>query len=88
MIVISNFHLLQYILQICPEMKSFKVFGTDRDKNLSDAFKVCFTLAKHILCDIYMQDNIKRKLKEFGVLKKEANVYIKGKFGKIAGISK
>lgn len=66
-------------------MKFLKVFGIDGDKNLSDVFEVCFILAKYILCDIYMQDNIERKLKEFGVFKKEVNVYINEIFGKIVG---
>lgn len=66
-------------------MKSLKVFGTDGDKNLSDALEVCFTSVKHILCDIHMQDNIERKLKELGVPKKGVNAYINEIFGKIAG---
>lgn len=66
-------------------MKFLKVFGIDRDKNLLDVFEVCFILVKYILCDIYMQDNIERKLKEFGVFKKEVNVYINEIFGKIVG---
>lgn len=73
----SYFKLSSSILQICPEMKSLKVFGTDGDNKLSDAFEVCFTSVKHILCDIHMQDNIERKFKELGVPKKEVNAYIK-----------
>ncbi|XP_062573500.1 uncharacterized protein LOC134235383 [Saccostrea cucullata] len=80
----SYFKLSSSILQICPEMKSLKVFGTDGDKNLSDAFEVCFTSAKHLLCDIHMQDNIERKLKELGIQKKEAKSYIEDIFGKIS----
>lgn len=56
-------------------MKFLKVFGIDGDKNLLDVFKVCFILVKYILCDVYIQDNIERKFKEFGVFKKEINVY-------------
>lgn len=80
----SYFKLASSILQICPEMKSLKVFGTDGDKNLSDAFEVCFTSAKHLLCDIHMQDNIERKLKELGIPKKEAKLYTEDIFGKIS----
>lgn len=69
-------------------MKFLKVFGIDGDKNLLDVFEVCFILVKYILCDIYMQDNIERKLKEFGVFKKEVNVYINEIFGKIVGVLK
>jgi hypothetical protein len=78
----SYFKLSSSILQICPEMKNLKAFGTDGDKNLSDAFEVCFTSAKHLLCDIHMQDNIERKLKDLGITKGKAREYIDDIFGK------
>jgi hypothetical protein len=40
------FKLSSSILQIFPEMKNLKIFGTDGDKNLSDVFEVCFTSEK------------------------------------------
>ncbi|XP_062568607.1 uncharacterized protein LOC134230774 [Saccostrea cucullata] len=81
----SYFKLSSSILQICPEMKNLKAFGTDGDKNLSDAFEVCFTSSKHLLCDIHMQDNIERKLKDLGITKSKAREYIDDIFGKRTG---
>ena len=67
----SYFKLSSSILQLCPGMKNLRAFGTDGDQNLSDAFEVCFTIARHLLCDIHMQDNIERKLKDLGITKEK-----------------
>ena len=81
----SYFKLSSSNLQLCPEMKNLRAFGTDGDQNLSDAFEVCFTAARHLLCDIHMQDNIERKLKDLGITKDKAREYIGDIFGKLTG---
>ena len=53
-----------------------KLFGTDRDVNLSKAFEVAFGNAKHLLCDIHMVDNIECKLRQLGTTGKTAKNYV------------
>ena len=59
----SYYKLPSSMVQEQPALVNVKVFGTDGDKNLSQAFSACFGTAHHLLCDIHMQDNIERKLR-------------------------
>lgn len=79
----SYFKLSSSLLQNSPNLKNLQVFGTDGDVNLSNAFEVCFPSSIHLLCDIHMVDNIKRKLNKLNIKGHLARQYIQDIFGHI-----
>ena len=77
----SYFKLSSSMLKERPAIKNLKVFGTDGDVNLSKAFEIAFSNAKHLLCDIHMVDNIECKLRQLGITGKTARNYVVDIFG-------
>ena len=45
-----------------PSLNSLKVFVTDGEPNVYEAFRSCFTKVQYLLCWIHVVDNIKNKL--------------------------
>lgn len=84
----SYFTLSSSMLQASADLKNIKVFGTDGDENLSNAFQVCFTDAKHLLCDVHMIDNIKKKLNALDIKGQVANQYVNDIFGQSSAAMK
>ena len=78
----SYFKLPSGMIQECPELKNLKVFGTDGEVSLSNAFEACFDKAHHLLCDIHMKDNIKSKLTSLHISGHTAEEYITEIFGR------
>ena len=70
------------MLQENPALQNVKVFGTDGEKSLSLAFCTCFGMAHHLLCDIHMHDNIRRKLTKLGITGQQARHYLNEIFGR------
>jgi len=58
------------------------VYGTDREKALSESFGRPLPLALHLMCDIHMKDNIDSKLTELGIRAPAAEEYRADMFGK------
>ena len=81
----SYFKLSSSMLQNCPNMRNLRCFGTDGDVNLGNAFEVCFTKAAHLLCDLHMVDNIKKKLNQLNIKGNIAKNYIVDIFGRVEG---
>ncbi len=63
------------------KLKNILVFGTDGDKQLSDAFAVSLPDALHLLCDMHMKDNIYGKIKKLGIDKQIAKDIVSDIFG-------
>lgn len=63
----SYFTLPSNMIKYNPKIQGVLVYGSAGEKNLSDAFDSCFTLSKHLLCDIHMKDNIKKKLSDLNI---------------------
>ena len=78
----SYFSLPSNMIKYNPNLQGLLVYGSDGEQNLSDAFDSCFPKSKHLLCDIHMKDNIKRKLCNLGINGKEAQEFLKDIFGK------
>ncbi|XP_062611131.1 uncharacterized protein LOC134272979 isoform X2 [Saccostrea cucullata] len=78
----SYFALPSNMIKYNPNLQGLLVYGSDGEKNLSDAFDSCFTNSKHLLCDIHMKDNIKKKLTDLSIKAEEATEYIQDIFGK------
>lgn len=78
----SYFTLPSNMIKYNPKIQGVLVYGSDGEKNLSDAFDSCFTTSKHLLCDIHMKDNIKRKLSDLNIKGHISKEYIYDIFGK------
>lgn len=78
----SYFTLPSSMIKYNPNLQGLLVYGSDGEKNLSDAFDSCFTKSKHLLCDIHMKDNIKKKLADLNIKGEEAKDYINDIFGR------
>ena len=81
----SYFKLPSTTLQECPELKHLKVFGTDGDVKLSMSMESTFPDSRHLLCDIHMEDNIARKLKQLGISGKTGKQIMIDIFGNTDG---
>lgn len=79
----SYFKMPSSLLQMCPNLVNLKVFGTDGDQNLYNAFQVCFPGSHHLLCDLHMVDNIERKLCNLGIRGNIAKLYKNDIFGSV-----
>ena len=77
----SYFKLTSSIIQENPSLEDLKVYGTDGDVNLSEAFEVCFTNAEHLLCVIHMYDNISKKLQSLNMPKDVSKTILNDIFG-------
>lgn len=60
----SYFRLLSNIVKYNPKIQGVLVYGNDGERKFSDSIDSCFTTSKHLLCDIHMKGNIKRKLSD------------------------
>lgn len=78
----SYFTLPSSMIKYNPNLQGLLVYGSDGEKNLSDAFDFCFTKSKHLLCDIHMKDNIKKKLTDLSIKGEVAKEYIHDIFDK------
>jgi len=69
----SNFDSLQKVfcklsffasslIGLCPQLQAIRVFGTDGEQPLINAFSHEFGFSQHITCFIHVQKNIKEKL--------------------------
>ena len=54
------------------------VFGTDGEENLYTAMAEVFVNAKHLLCDIHLRGNVKRKLGELQITEIMFDIFGKG----------
>ena len=55
------------MLRAEPKLQQLKVYGTDGEPGLFNAFKACFPNADHLLCTIHAKDNIRRKFDQLGI---------------------
>ena len=62
-------------------MRYIKVYGTDGDDQLSDAFKIVYPEAYHLLCDIHVRDNIENKLSALNIHKNNQLKILNSIFG-------
>ena len=65
-----------------PELKHVRVFGTDGDPSLYQAFAEVFAEAQHLLCDIHMRDNIEKKLRQLNERSSTIRDVVEDIFGK------
>ncbi|CAG2249927.1 unnamed protein product [Mytilus edulis] len=84
----SFFKLSSGLVQENKNLLNLKVFGTDGDVNLSDAFSASFPDSLHLLCDLHMFDNIERQLRKLGITGHIARTFTKDIFGMIEGTNK
>ena len=63
----SYFSLPSNMLRAELKLQQLKVFGTDGEPGLFNAFKACFPNADHLLCTIHEKDNIRRKFDQLGI---------------------
>ena len=61
------------------------MFGTDGEENLYNAMAEVFVNAKHLLCDIHLRGNVKRKLGGLQITGAEATETMFDIFGKGMG---
>ncbi|KAM7438561.1 hypothetical protein ABFA07_011941 [Porites harrisoni] len=61
------------------------VYGTDREKALSEGFGRPLPFALHLMCDIHMRDNIDSKLSQLGIRAPVSEEYRTNIFGKNIG---
>ena len=54
----SYFLLLSEILCLVPALKDLKVIGSDSETNVYQPFVDLFSSATHLLCNLYMKDNV------------------------------
>lgn len=78
----SYFTLPSKMIKYNPKIQGLIVYGSDGEKNLLDAFYSCFTTSKHLLCDIHMKDNIKKKLSDLNIKGPKGKGYLYDIFGK------
>ena len=81
----SYFKLSSSMLHNCPNLQNLRVFGTDGDVNLGNAFQVCFGKSAHLLCDLHMVDNIEKKLGQLNIKGRHAKEYLVDIFGRVDG---
>ena len=84
----SYFELPAKMIKYNPNLRHILAFGTDGEKSLADAFKHFLPSAKHLLCDIHMKDNCKRKLAELNITPIQSSQFIADIFGQVHGTKK
>ena len=83
----SYFDLPSGMAKANPNLKNILVFGTDSERNVYKTFQDVNPNAYHLLCDIHMKSNIKKKLGELLVCKENVETILTDVFGKtVAGI--
>ena len=55
------------LISINPELAKLKAFGSDGEPELIKAFNICFPNATHLRCTNHLRQNVKDKLRAFGV---------------------
>ena len=68
-----------------PKLSSLKLFGTDGEVALYQAFNPTFPSAIHLLCSIHARRNIKSKLREIGISESVQQIILGDIFGKQVG---
>ena len=68
-----------------PKVKNIIVFGSDADKNVYQPFEEMFPSAHHLLCDLYMKDNIRTKLTKTNLNTLQVDAVMKNIFGRKIG---
>ena len=69
------------LLGLNKNLANIKVFGTDGETALIDAFKQQCNSASHLLCFTHCRENIKRKLRELRIPSNVASDYLMEIFG-------
>ena len=79
----ATYHsLASSMVGLCPNLVNLKVYGTDGEHAISNAFSTQFQQATHLLCFWHAKRDIQRKLHDLGISEKYAKEYIKEIFGK------
>lgn len=55
------------MIKYCREIIDVFVFGIDGEENLYNVMVEVFVNVKYFCCDIYLKDNVKRKLNDLGI---------------------
>ena len=83
----SYFDLPNVMAKANKNLRNILVFGTDSEKNVYQTFQDVNENGYHLLCDLHMKSNIKKKLSELVIGKDNKETIMKDIFGQtVAGI--
>ena len=69
------------------KLRNVLAFGTDGQESMIEAFSHCFPSAMQLRCFIHFKNNIKEKLKEYGIPSPVSEEFVADIFGKYSGSS-
>ena len=68
------------------KLRNLRVFGTDGQASMVEAFSHCFPNALHLRCFLHFRKNIKEKMKEYGIPSHVSDEFVADIFGRHSGM--
>lgn len=77
----TYFHFASELLKYRKAFASLNAIGTDGEEQLSSAFEAIFPHSVKLLCSVHKRDNIRMKLREFGMSDQQSKEILNAIFG-------